>query len=106
MDFLNLIYPLIRKDPYKYVYNFAHIITTLYQHGIYPNVETWKAEAEVKYETEEEAVSYWKPLLMYYSDVTGEMEEELRDYYRSKMNPDGSYRYPTEGVACMIWWHV
>jgi len=106
MDFLNLIYPLIRKEPDKYVYNFVHIITTLYQHGIYSNVETWKAEAEIKYETEEEAVSYWKPLLMYYSDVTGEMEDELRDYCRSKMNPDGSYHYPTKGVACMIWWHV
>jgi hypothetical protein len=43
---------------------------------------------------------------MYYSDVTGEMEDELRDYCRSKMNPDGSYHYPTKGVACMIWCHV
>ncbi|MDD1760737.1 MAG: class I SAM-dependent methyltransferase [Methanothrix sp.] len=106
MDFLNLIYPLVRKEPYKYVYNFAHVITTLYQHGIYPNIETWKAEAEMKYETEDEAVSYWKPLLMYYSDVTNEVEEMLRDYYRSRMNHDGSYCYATEGVACMIWWHV
>lgn len=106
MDFLNLIYPLVRKEPYKYIYNFAHIITTLYQHGIYPNVETWKAEAEMNYETMDEAVSYWKPLLMYYSDVTNEVEEELRDYYCSRMKPDGSYCYATEGVACIIWWHV
>lgn len=106
MDFLNFIYPMIRKEPYRYGSSFAHIITTLYQHGIFPNVETWKGKAEMKYETEDDAVGYWKLLLMYYCDVTREMEEGLRDYYRSRKKPDGSYRYPANGVACMIWWHV
>jgi hypothetical protein len=35
------------------------------------------------------------------------MEDKLRQYYRPRMNPDGSYTFNLKGgVACMIWWHV
>jgi len=106
IDFFHCIYPMIWNEPYKFIYSYAHIISTLYQHRIYPNVETWKAEVEMKYANIDEALNYWKASLMYYSDVTEEMDRKLRQYYYSHMNPDGSYCYPTKGVACMIWWHV
>lgn len=69
-------------------------------------METWKTESITEYGNLDEALSYWKMFLMNYTTVTDDMEEPLRAYYRSKMNPDGSYHYPTKGVACMIWWHV
>ncbi|GAB6266146.1 MAG: class I SAM-dependent methyltransferase [Methanothrix sp.] len=105
-DFFNSIYRLVMNEQYKPICSCIHIISTLYQHGIYPNMETWKTESVTEYGNLDEALSYWKMFLMNYTTVTDDMEEPLRDYYRSKMNPDGSYRYPTEGVACMIWWHV
>jgi len=105
-DFLDHVYPLIRNEPYNPIYSYIHIMSALNKHGIYPNVETWNAHAEITHENMDKALNYWKAFLVYYSDVTEEMEEKLRQYYQSRMNPDGTYNYSSNGVACMIWWHV
>lgn len=105
-DFYGLIYPLALGEDYRSEGDYLNILTTLYEHSIYANLETWPFERETKYESMEEALSHWKALLMYYRDVSQEMEERLRRFYQSRANPDGSYTYPLKGFDCMIWWKV
>jgi SAM-dependent methyltransferase len=105
-DFSGQIYPMIMGEEFRSSGNYLNMVTTLYDHGIYANIETWRFDRVMKHQTIEEAMVIWKARLEDYIKITGNVEEKLRQFYRSKMNPDGSYRYPTEGVACMIWWHV
>jgi len=105
-DFYGQIYPLALNEEYRSGGNYLNILTTLYEHGIYANLDTWQFERVTRYEWMEEALSHWKALLTYYGDVTQEMEERLRRFYQSRMNPDGSYTYPLKGFDCMIWWKV
>lgn len=87
--------------------NYLNIITTLYDQGIYANLETWGFKKEIKYRTMEEALNIWKLNLMNYVPITEEIDEKLRQYYQSKMNPDGTYTFNiNDGFSCMIWWKV
>lgn len=105
-DFYWQIYPLAFGEDYRSEGGYLNILTSLYKHSIYANLETWPFERETEYESMEEALNHWKALLMYYRDVSQEMEERLRRFYQSRMNPDGSYTYPLKGFDCMIWWKV
>lgn len=105
-DFEGQIYPMIMGEEFRQPGNYLNIITTLYDYGIYANLETWSFDKEVKHQTIEEAVEIWKTNLSNYANVTEEMEEKLRQFYRSSMDPDGSYTFRLNGVSCMIWWHV
>lgn len=105
-DFEGQIYPMIMGEEFRQPGNYLNIITTLYDYGIYANLETWSFDKEVKHQTIEEAVEIWKTNLSNYANVTEEMEEKLRPFYRSSMDPDGSYTFRLNGVSCMIWWHV
>jgi len=97
---------LITGEEFKPPGNYLNIVTKLYDYGIYANLETWKFDVEKKYQTMEEAVEIRKPNLACYTNVAEWAEEKLRQFYRSRMNPDGSYVFSIKGVACMIWWHV
>lgn len=105
-DFYGHVYPLALNEEYRSSGNYLNILTTLYEHGIYANLETWPFERETEYESMEEALNHWKALLIYYRDVPLDAEERLRQFYRSHMNPDGSYIYPLKCFDCMIWWTV
>ncbi len=55
--------------------------------------------------------THWEPLITLdnRSNIIpwmAESYEKLEHYYRSKMNPDGSYTFSYKEVYCMIWWHV
>ncbi len=105
-DFYGQIYPLALNEEYRSSGNYLNILTTLYEHGIYANLETWRYEREIKYANMVAALNHWKTLLTYYGDITQEAEERLRQFYWSHMNADGSYTYPLKCFDCMIWWHV
>ena len=105
-DFSGQIYPMIMGEEFQPPGNYLNIVTTLYDHGIYANIETWRFDRVLRHQTMEEAVEIWKMNLENYTRVNGEMEEKLRQFYRSRMNPDGSYTFNLNGVSCMIWWHV
>ncbi len=105
-DFYGHVYPLVLNEEYRSSGNYLNILTTLYEHGIYANLETWRYEREIKYENMEAALNHWKTLLTYYGDITQEAEERLRQFYHSRANPDGSYTHPLKGFDCMIWWKV
>lgn len=106
-DFTGQIYPMIMREEFRPPGNYLNIITTLYDYGIYANLETWRFDKEVNHQNMEEAVEIWKTNLGSYTNVTEEMEEKLRQFYRSRMDPDGSYTFSLKGgVSCMIWWHV
>lgn len=106
-DFFGQIYPLVIGEPFQPPGNYLNIITTLYDHDIYANVETWRFEREIKYNNMEETVGDWSRELCSYVHVTGEMMDKLQQFYQSKMNPDGSYTFNLKGaVDCMIWWKV
>lgn len=106
-DFTGQIYPMIMGEEFRPPGNYLNIVTTLYDYSIYANLETWQFDKEVRHQTMEEAVEIWKTSLESYTRVTGETEEKLKQFYRSKMNPDGSYTFSLKGgVSCMIWWHV
>lgn len=106
-DFAGQIYPMILGEDFESPGNYLNIITTLFDHGIYANLETWKFDREIKYHTMSEAIDLWMMKLGNYVQVSEEIEKKLKQYYRSKMNPDGSYVFSLRGgVACMIWWHV
>jgi hypothetical protein len=61
----------------------------------------------IKHQTVDEAVAIWKTSLGNYTRINEDVEDKLRQYYRPRMNPDGSYAFNLKGgVACMIWWHV
>jgi len=105
--FPSQIYPMIMGEEFRSPGNYLNIVTTLYDHGIYANLETWQSNRVAKYQTMEEAMEIWKMCLGNYIKVNGEIEEKLRQYYRSRMEPDGSYAFNFEGVVdCMIWWKV
>jgi len=105
-DFYSQVYPLAFGEEYQSGGSYLNILTTLYEYGIYANLETWRFERETKYESIDDALNHWNAVLMYYGDVTREAEERLRQFYRSRMNSDGSYTYPLKGFDCMIWWKI
>jgi SAM-dependent methyltransferase len=106
-DFTGQIYPMIMGEEFKPPGNYLNIVTTLYDHSIYANLETWSFDKEVKHQTMEEAVEIWKTSLGYYTRINEDVEDKLTQYYRSRMNPDGSYTFNLKGgVSCMIWWKV
>lgn len=105
-DFYSQVYPLAFSEEYRSGGSYLNILTTLYEYGIYANLETWRFERETKYESIDDALNHWNAVLMYYGDVTREAEERLRQFYRSRMNSDGSYTYPLKGFDCMIWWKI
>jgi len=105
-DFFGQIYPLVIGEAFQPTGNYLNILTALYDHNIYANLETWRFEKEIKYERMEEALSNWKALLKYYAYTNEEMDAQLHQFYQSHMNPDGTYTYPVKGFDCMIWWHV
>lgn len=105
LDF-NQIYSMVKGESFRPPGNYLNIITTLYDNGIYANLETWEVTSEVKYETVEDLVELRKTSLKPYVRVTEEMEEMLHRFYRSKMNSDGTYVFHVKGAACMIWWKV
>ncbi len=105
-DFAGQIYPKIIGEEFRPPGNYLNIVTTLYDHGIYANLETWMFDKDVNYQTMDEAVGIWKMSLRNFINVTEETEETLKQFYRSKMNPDSSYTFSLKGVACMIWWNV
>ncbi len=100
------LFAMIMGDEYRDPGNYLNIVTTLYDHGIYANIETWKFDTTVNYQSIEEAVELRRIGFEYYIHVTDEMVEQIRQYYKARMNPDGSYSYPTSGISCMIWWKV
>jgi len=106
-DFAGRIYPMIMGEEFRPSGNYLNIVTTLYDHGIYANIDTWKFDKEVKHQTMEEAMEIWKMGLGSYTKVNGEMEDKLRQFYQSRMDPDGSYTFCINGgFSCMVWWHV
>jgi len=106
-DFAGQIYPMIMGDEFRPPGNYLNVVTALYDHGIYANLETWQFDKEVKHQTMEEAMEIWKTSLANYTTINYEVEEMLRQYYRFRMNPDGSYTFILKGgAACMIWWKV
>lgn len=106
LEFHGKIYPLIMNEEYNPGTSYVHILTALYARGIYANVETEKFEHEIRYENVAEALDEWKRQLEIYTEITPESEEKLRQYYRTRMEPDGSYVYSVKGVACMLWWEA
>lgn len=106
-DFSGQIYPLIMGEKFRQPGNYLNIITTLYDYGIYANLETWQSDKEVKYQTQEEAMEVWKMSIGNYIKIDGDVEDKLKQYYCSRMKQDGSYTFNlTRGVDCMIWWKV
>jgi len=106
-DFSGQIYPMIMGEEFRPPGNYLNIVTTLYDWGIYANIETWRFDKEVRHQTIEEAVEIWKTSLRNYTEVTEETEDKLKQFYRSRMNPDGSYAFNLkDGVSCLVWWHV
>jgi len=105
-EFYGKIYPHIMNEEYKHGTNYMHILTALYAHGIYANIETEKFEREIRYENMDETLDEWKRIMETYTEMTAEKEEKLRQYYRTRMAPDGSYAYSEKGVSCMLWWET
>lgn len=106
-DFYGQIFPLVMGEDFRPTGSYLNILTTLYDYGIYANLETWRFDKEIAYQSMKEAVEYWEAELATYAEVTEEMREMLRQYYVSRMNPDGTYTFSLKGgVSCMIWWHV
>lgn len=105
-DFAGHIYPMIVGEDFRPPGNYLNIITTLYDHGIYANLETWRLDREINYQTMEAAIELWKISLENYTHVTEDAEEKLRRFYQSRMNQDGSYTFRVKGANCMIWWKV
>jgi SAM-dependent methyltransferase len=106
-DFTGQIYPMILGEEFRSPGNYLNMVTTLYDHEIFANIETWRFDKEVKHQTLEEALEIWKMSLENYTKVTGDVEEKLKQFYRSRMNPDGSYAFNLkDGASCMVWWKV
>ncbi|MCK9405384.1 MAG: class I SAM-dependent methyltransferase [Methanothrix sp.] len=100
------LYAMIMGEEYRYSGNYLNIITTLYDNEIYANLETWKYDTVASYQNIEDFVEMRRIGFEAYTHVTDEMVEQFRQFYKARMNPDGTYSYPTKGVACMIWWKV
>jgi len=105
-DFYGQIYPMVMEEDFRSHGNYLNILTTLYEHEIYANLETWEFKDEIKYTGMKEALGSWENGLSDYVVLTERTKELLGQYYRSMMNSDGSYTYPVKGVSCMIWWKV
>jgi hypothetical protein len=54
----------------------------------------------------ERTLSSWKALMEYYANTNGKTEVLLREFYRSRMNSDGTYTTSIKGASCMLWWKV
>lgn len=107
LEFFGQVYPLATGEVFRPPGNYLNILTTLYDHDIYANLETWRSESEIKYSNMQEAVDSWSWELSRYTHITDEMVERLRQFYQSRMKPDGSYTFSLKGgVSCMIWWKV
>lgn len=100
------IYAMIMGEELRYPGNYLNIITTLYDHGIYANIETWEHDSMIKYQTIDDAVELRRNGLEAYTQVTDDMIEQLRQFFRTKMNPDGSYTLRVKRFLCMVWWTV
>jgi len=106
-DFFGQIYPLAMGEAFQPPGNYLNIITTLYDHDIYANLETWEFDSEINYSNMQEAVDYWSVQLGSYRRVTDEMAERLCRFYQSRMKSNGSYNFSLKrGVSCMVWWKV
>lgn len=105
-EFYGKIYPLIMGENFQPSGNYLNILTTLYEHGISANLETWDSESELNYIDMANALDAWERGLSEYIQITEMVREQLRQYYQSQMNLDGSYTYPVKGVSCAIWWKV
>lgn len=78
---------MIVGEEYRSPGNCLNAVTTLYDHGIYANLDTWQFDKEVKHQTVDEAVAIWKTSLGNYTRINEDVEDKLRQYYRSRMNP-------------------
>jgi len=105
-DFLQL-YSMIMGEEYRSLGNYLNVVTTLYDHGIYANIDTWKFETVIDYGNNiEDAVALKRILFEDYTDVTNDMMDQIRQFYKARIKPDGTNSYPMKGVSCMVWWHV
>lgn len=105
-EFFGQVYPFITGETFRPTGNYLNILTTIYEHGIYANLEIREFETESKHENTEKALSRWKAMLNYYAYTSQNMEEQLRQFYKSRRNSDGTYKYHLKGADCMIWWKV
>ena len=106
-EFFGQVYPFVTGEAFRPTGNYLNILTTLYEHGIYANLEIREYESEIKHESMERTLSSWKALLEYYANTNGKTEALLREFYRSRMNSDGTYTIPPiKGASCMLWWKV
>ncbi|MFZ3145343.1 class I SAM-dependent methyltransferase [Methanothrix sp.] len=106
-EFFGQVYPFVTGENFRPTGNYLNILTTLYEHGIYANLEIREYESEIKHESMERTLSSWKALLEYYANTNGKTEVLLREFYRSRMNSDCTYTIPLiKGASCMLWWKV
>jgi len=98
--------PFVTGEAFRPTGNYLNILTTLHEQGIYANLEMREFDSESKHESMERTLASWRTLLEYYAHTSEEMEEQLRQFYRSRMNADGTYTIPIKGASCMIWWKV
>ncbi|OPY49217.1 MAG: Methyltransferase domain protein [Methanosaeta sp. PtaU1.Bin112] len=106
LEFFGQIYPMIVGEEFRPPGNYLNFITTLYDHGIYANVKTWRFDREERVQTMDDAVDFWKINLGKYTEINGEADEKLKHYYRTNMNQDGSHTFNYKEVYCMVWWKV
>lgn len=105
-EFFGQVYPFVTGEAFRPTGNYLNILTSLYEHGIYANLEIREFESELKHESMERTLPSWKALMEYYAYTSETMEEQLRQFYRSRMNADGTYTSPIKGASCMLWWKV
>lgn len=105
-EFFGQVYPFVTGEVFRPTGNYLNILTTLYEHGIYANLEIREYESEIKHESMERILSSWKALLEYYANTNGKTEVLLSEFYRSRMNSDGTYTTSIKGASCMLWWKV
>ncbi len=106
-DFFGQVYPLATGEAFRPPGNYLNIITTLYGHGIYANLDTWRFDSEINYKNVQEAIDYWSAQLSSYCSVTDETVERLSRFYQSRKKSDGSYSFILkDGTSCMVWWKV
>jgi SAM-dependent methyltransferase len=105
-EFFGQVYPFVTGEVFRPTGNYLNILTTLYEHGIYANLEIREYESEIKHESMERTLSSWKALMEYYANTNGKTEVLLREFYRSRMNSDCTYTTSIKGASCMLWWKV
>lgn len=104
--FFGQVYPFATGEEFRPSGNYLNILTTLYEHDIYANLETRVFESETKYGSQDKALNSWKTLLAYCAYTNEDIEERLCQFYQSRMNSDGIYASPLRGAHCMLWWKV